>query len=56
MPGALLHCPVRETLTVPERAADELTFTEEKRRIDCINLFWHSLFGAYLVCGALHPH
>ena len=38
MPGALLHCPVRGTLTVPERAADGLTFTEEKRRIDCINL------------------
>ena len=38
MPGALLHCPVRGTLTVPERAADDLTFTEEKRRIDCINL------------------
>ena len=38
MPGALLHCPVRGTLTVPEGAADELTFTEEKRRIDCINL------------------
>ncbi|MCY3647645.1 MAG: N-6 DNA methylase [Chloroflexi bacterium] len=38
MPGALLHCPIRGTLTVPERAADELTFTEEKRRIDCINL------------------
>ena len=38
MPGALLHCPVRGTLNVPERAADELTFTEEKRRIDCINL------------------
>ena len=38
MPGALLHCPVRGTLNVPERAADGLTFTEEKRRIDCINL------------------
>ena len=38
MPGALLHCPVRGTLTVPERAADGLTFIEEKRRIDCINL------------------
>ena len=34
----LLHCPVRGTLSVPERAADGLTFTEEKRRIDCINL------------------
>ena len=38
MPGALLHCPVRGTLTVREKAADGLTFTEEKRRIDCINL------------------
>ena len=38
MPGALLHCPVRGSLNVPERAADGLTFTEEKRRIDCINL------------------
>lgn len=38
MPGALLHCPVRGTLTVPERAANGLTFTEEKRRVDCINL------------------
>ena len=38
MPGALLHCPVRGALTVPEHAADGLTFTEEKRRIDCIDL------------------
>jgi type I restriction enzyme M protein len=38
MPGALLHCPVRGTLTVREKAADGLTFTEEKQRIDCINL------------------
>ena len=38
MPGALLHCPVRGSLNVPERAVDGLTFTEEKRRIDCINL------------------
>ena len=38
MPGALLHCPVRGTLNVPEKATDGLTFTEEKRRIDCINL------------------
>ena len=38
MPGALLYCPVRGTLNVPERAADGLAFTEEKRRIDCINL------------------
>ena len=38
MPGVLLHCPIRGTLNVPERAEDGLTFTEEKRRIDCINL------------------
>ncbi len=38
MPGALLHCPVRGALSVPERASDGLTFTEEKRRIDCIGL------------------
>ena len=38
MPGALLNCPVRGALNVPERAADGLTFTEEKRRIDCIDL------------------
>ena len=38
MPGALLNCPVRGALTVKERAADALTFTEEKRRIDCIGL------------------
>lgn len=38
MPGALLNCPVRGALTVQERAADALTFTEEKRRIDCIGL------------------
>lgn len=36
MPGALLHCPIRGPLTIPERAADGLTYTEEKRRIDCI--------------------
>ena len=38
MPGVLLHCPVRGMLNVPEKAKDNLTFTEEKRRIDCINL------------------
>ena len=38
MPSALLHCPVRGALNVPERASDGLTFTEEKRRIDCIDL------------------
>ena len=38
MPGVLLHCPIRGTLNVPERASDGLTFTEEKRRVDCIKL------------------
>jgi len=33
-----LHCPIRGRLNVPERAADGMTFTEEKRRIDCIRL------------------
>ncbi len=36
MRGAFLHCPIRGTLKAPERAADGLTYTEEKRRIDCI--------------------
>ena len=36
MPSTLLNCPIRGRLTVPERATDDLTFTEEKRRIDCI--------------------
>ena len=34
--AAFLHCPIRGQLEVPQRAADELTFTEEKRRIDAI--------------------
>jgi type I restriction enzyme M protein len=34
--AALLHCPVRGSLRVPQRAADRLTFTEEKQRIDAI--------------------
>lgn len=38
MPSVLLHCPIRGTLKVSERAADGLTFTEEKRRIDCLRL------------------
>lgn len=37
MPGALLRCPIRGELVVPEKASDGLTYTEEKRRIDCIN-------------------
>ncbi len=36
MPGVLLHCPIRGTLNVPEKAAGGLIYTEEKRRIDCI--------------------
>ena len=31
-----LHCPIRGQLQVRQRAADGLTFTEEKRRIDAI--------------------
>jgi type I restriction enzyme M protein len=36
MRGELLHCPIRGNLTVPLKAKDELTYTEEKRRIDAI--------------------
>ncbi len=34
--SVLLHCPIRGSLQVPQRAKDGLTFTEEKRRIDAI--------------------
>lgn len=34
--AALLHCPIRGPLRVRQRAKDDLTFTEEKRRIDAI--------------------
>ena len=34
--AALLHCPIRGSLRVRQRAADNLTFTEEKQRIDAI--------------------
>lgn len=34
--STLLHCPIRGSLRVPQRAADRLTFTEEKQRIDAI--------------------
>ena len=34
--AALLHCPIRGALKVKQRAADALTFTEEKQRIDGI--------------------
>jgi len=33
---ALLNCPIRGALRVKQRAADQLTFTEEKQRIDAI--------------------
>jgi type I restriction enzyme M protein len=36
MEAALLHCPIRGSLRVSQRAADQLTFTEEKQRIDAI--------------------
>ena len=32
----LLHCPIRGSLRVSQRAADGLTFTEEKQRIDAL--------------------
>jgi type I restriction enzyme M protein len=34
--ASLLHCPIRGGLRVRQRAADQLTFTEEKQRIDAI--------------------
>jgi len=36
MEAALLHCPIRGSLRVPQRATDQLTFTEEKQRIDAV--------------------
>lgn len=36
MEASLLHCPIRGALRVKQRAADSLTFTEEKHRIDAI--------------------
>lgn len=36
MPGASLYCPIRGPLSAKAFAADGLTQTEEKRRIDCI--------------------
>ncbi len=36
MESTLLHCPIRGSLRVRQRAADALTFTEEKQRIDAI--------------------
>lgn len=34
--GELLHCPIRGNVISPERAADGLRYSEEKRRIDSI--------------------
>jgi len=36
MEAALLHCPIRGGLRVRQRASDDLTFSEEKHRIDAI--------------------
>lgn len=36
MEATLLHCPIRGGLRVKQRASDDLTFTEEKHRIDAI--------------------
>ena len=36
-----LHCPIRGQLQTQQRAADGLTFTEEKRRIDAIKFLLH---------------
>ncbi|HEV8430062.1 MAG TPA: N-6 DNA methylase [Pyrinomonadaceae bacterium] len=38
---ALLHCPIRGQLATKQRAADHLTFTEEKQRIDAIRYLIH---------------
>lgn len=34
--GELLHCPIRGNVIAPERTADGLRYSEEKRRIDSI--------------------
>ncbi len=34
--SALLHCPVRGSLRIAQRATDQLTFSEEKHRIDAV--------------------
>lgn len=39
--AALLHCPIRGGLRASQRAADGLTFTEEKHRIDAIRYLIH---------------
>lgn len=47
MPEAtLLHCPIRGQLAVRQRAADQLTFTEEKQRIDAIRYLLHRHYPA----------
>ena len=39
--ATLLNCPIRGSLKVKQRAADSLTFTEEKQRIDAIRYLLH---------------
>jgi type I restriction enzyme M protein len=39
--AAFLHCPIRGQLSVPQRAKDRLTFTEEKWRIDALRFLLH---------------
>ena len=39
--ATLLACPIRGPLKVKQRAADSLTFTEEKQRIDAIRYLLH---------------
>lgn len=46
MESALLHCPIRGALRVKQRAADSLTFTEEKHRIDAIRYLLHRHYPA----------
>ena len=44
MEASHLHCPVRGSLRVKQRAADQLTFTEEKQRIDAIRYLLHKRY------------
>jgi len=39
--STFLHCPIRGQLAVRQRAADDLTFSEEKQRIDAIRYLLH---------------
>ena len=41
-----LHCPIRGQLRTRQRAADGLTFTEEKRRIDAIRFLLQRAYPA----------